>query len=87
MNEGKSKQANDPMEELVEFSVPFDPTGSSRDVLIAVNGETIRVKRGAAVRVKRKFVEAWNHANEQRVAAHQVMEQAQEGGQAPAMSM
>lgn len=85
MNENNKKL--DPMEELVEFSTPLDPTGTNQDVLLSVNGETIRVKRGATVKVKRKFAEVWRQAVEQRMAARQIMEKAQEGGKTPAMAM
>lgn len=69
----------DPMEELVDFTAPMDPAGEKRDVLISVNGETIRVQRGSTVRIKRKFLEVWENANKQAMAARAAMEKAQEG--------
>lgn len=69
----------DPMEELVDFTAPMDPTGEKRDVLISVNGETIRVQRGSTVRIKRKFLEVWDNAGKQALAARAAMEKAQEG--------
>lgn len=85
MSETKDKL--DPMEELVEFSAPLDPTGTNQDVLLSVNGETVRVKRGVTVTVKRKFVQVWDQSSAQRLAAHKIMEKAQEGAKAPAMAM
>ena len=74
MSETKAKTL-DP-EELVEFTAPMDPTGARQDILLSVNGETVRVKRGSTVQLKRKFLEVWNNAAEQTMAARAVMEQA-----------
>ena len=86
MSETKTKTAEtetkvlDP-EELVEFTAPMDPTGAKRDILLAVNGETVRIRRGTTVRVKRKFLEVWNNSNAQAMAARAAMEKAQNGAQ------
>ena len=85
MSETKNK-ALDP-EELVDFTAPMDFTGTKRDILLAVNGETVRVKRGSTVKLKRKFLEVWNNANAQALAARDAMERAQEGSRAPALEM
>ena len=77
MSETKNK-ALDP-EELVDFTAPMDPTGTKRDILLAVNGETVRIQRGATVRIKRKFLEVWNNAGAQAMAARAAMEKAQSG--------
>ena len=77
MSETKNK-ALDP-EELVDFTAPMDPTGAKRDILLAVNGETVRIKRGSTVRIKRKFLEVWDNAAAQTMAARAAMERAQEG--------
>lgn len=82
-----SEKKLDPMEELVDFTAPFDPADSRGDVLLAVNGETVRVKRGETVRLKRKFLEAWDNANAQRAEARRVMEMARQGGKTPLMEM
>lgn len=91
MSEKKTATAaqavTDPMEELVDFAAPYDPTGASRDVILAVNGELIRVKRGSTVQVKRKFLEVWTNANEQTMAAQTAMEKAREGGKAPTLEL
>ena len=83
----EKKNMNDPMEELVEFTAPYDPTGAQRDILLGVNGETIRVKRGSTVSVKRKFVQLWEDANAQSAAARMTMEKASQGGKAPLLEM
>lgn len=83
----KKGRATDPMEELVSFTAPIDPTGRERDIILGVNGETIRIRRGATVEVKRKFLEVWEHSNEQHQAAYETMEAAAKGGQAPILEM
>ncbi len=85
MSESKNK-ALDP-EELVEFAAPLDLTGSRRDILLAVNGETVRVRRGSTVRLKRKFLEVWENANAQAQAARDAMDEAQERGKAPGLEL
>ena len=77
MSESKNK-AMDP-EELVDFTAPMDPAGEKRDILLAVNGETVRIQRGSTVRVKRKFLEVWDNANAQAMAARAAMEKARSG--------
>ncbi len=84
MSENKKKL--DP-EELVEFTAPVDLTGTRRDILLSVNGETVRVKRGATVRLPRKFLEAWDNANAQAMAAQAAMELAQERSGVPASAL
>lgn len=83
----KKGTATDPMEELVSFTAPIDPTARERDILLSVNGETIRIKRGSTVEIKRKFLECWNNSVAQKNAAYAAMEQAMEGGKAPVLEM
>ncbi|MCD7927355.1 MAG: hypothetical protein LUF80_00595 [Oscillospiraceae bacterium] len=71
--EAVAETARDEMEELVSYSAPLDPKSTSRDILVAVNGETIRIKRGETVQIKRKFVEALNNADRQALAAYRAM--------------
>lgn len=82
-----SEKKIDPMEELVDFAAPYDPTGTQRDILLSVNGESVRVKRGSTVRLKRKFVQVWEDANAQSAAARMTMEKAREGGKTPILEM
>ncbi len=86
MSEKKTETVLDP-EELVDFTAPFDPTGERQDVLLGVNGQIIRVKRGTTVKIKRKFLEVWDNATRQSAEARAAMERAQEGGKAPAREM
>lgn len=87
MSETKSKtEVLDP-EELVDFTAPYDPTGAARDILLAVNGETLRVRRGETVRIKRKFVQVWDNANAQTACARMVMDKARQGGKTPLLEL
>lgn len=79
-------KAADP-EELVSFTAPIDPTGQQQDIILGVNGETIRIQRGATVEIKRKFVEVWENSTRQRSAAYRAMEAAAKGSQAPIAEM
>ncbi len=85
MSETKSKVL-DP-EELVDFTAPYDPTGAARDILLAVNGETVRVQRGTTVKLRRKFVQAWNDANAQTACARMTMDKARQGGKTPLLEL
>ncbi len=79
----KKPQSVDPMEELVDFTAPFDPTGERQDIILSVNGETKRVKRGETVQIKRKFLEVWNNAQQQTAEARKAMAAAVKAGQTP----
>ena len=59
----------DPMEELVEYTAPLLPHLKKRDILVGVNGELIRIKRGATVKIPRKHLEALQNAAAQEFAA------------------
>ena len=73
----KTEEIVDRGEEYVDFMIPR--TGPSDEAkVIGVNGEFIRVRPGVQVRVKRKFVEAWEHAQDQRNAAWQAQVKRQE---------
>ena len=66
----------DPGEEYVDFTIPYG--GENRPVFIGVNGDSIRVRPGETVTVKRKFVEAWRNAQAQERAAWQTQIHAQD---------
>ena len=52
-------------EELVEIKL-FKDTGKYKDdVFVAVNGESIAIKRGERVRIKRKFAEVLDNSEHQ----------------------
>ena len=70
--------APDPMEEYVDYTAPLgaDPE-HSRPIIVAVNGESIRIQRGETVSIKRKFVEVLRNAQAQEMAAYRARMQAQ----------
>lgn len=71
--------ATDPNEELVEYTAPLmGRTGDeSMDIVVGVNGETIRIMRGETVKIKRKFLLVLQNAEEQELAAYRTMNAAQ----------
>lgn len=70
--------APDPSEEYVLYTAPMgaDPEHSA-PIFVAVNGESIRIQRGATVSIKRKFAEALEHARDQELAAYRARMRAQ----------
>lgn len=67
------------MEEKVEYTAPILLQSDEQpDVVVGVNGELIRIKRGVPVRIKRKFLEALQNAADQRMAAFQYQSKAQQ---------
>ena len=58
-------------EELVEYTAPLsaDPA-HSQPITASVNGESIRIKRGATVKIKRKFLEVIQQGQAQELAAY-----------------
>lgn len=67
-------------EELVTYTAPLLPGGARQDITVAVNGELLQLKRGAAVEIKRKFWKVLQDAGRQSVAAYEYQDQAQEAG-------
>ena len=66
MAEKKTTEAAPDMEELVEYAAPLlTGTDAAPDIVVGVNGELIRIKRGETVRIKRKFVEVLRNAQAQ----------------------
>ena len=57
---------------------PLLGAANKKDVIVGVNGETIRIKRGVPVKIKRKFYKVLKQAAEQEYAAYLTMERAQE---------
>lgn len=76
----KAAQAAMDPEELVSYTAPIDPTGQKQDLLVGVNGEFIRIKRGEEVQIKRKFLEAIENANRQQYAAVVAQQRAEAEG-------
>lgn len=77
----------DPMEELVDYTAPLLPNLKKRDILVGVNGETLRIKRGVPVKIKRKFYEALQNAAQQEFAAMEARQEIQKQGEKPLASM
>ena len=65
----ETKTIEEIMEEYVEYEAPLTANPDERDILVSVNGETLRIKRGERVQIKRKFLEVLRQADEQRRAA------------------
>lgn len=74
MAEAKIKAA-DP-EELVDYSAPIIPGENRQDIFVAVNGESLVIKRGVNVKIKRKFYEVLMNAQAQEMSAYKAMENA-----------
>lgn len=74
-------------DEYVDYMAPLLPGKVQKDIFCAVNGETVLIKRGVPVKVKRKFVEALNNAAAQQYAAYQTMTDIRKQGDKPAGNM
>lgn len=70
----------DPNEELVDYMAPLVGSATRKDVVVGVNGELIRIKRGVRVKIKKKFYKVLQQAADQELAAYRTMERAQEQG-------
>lgn len=75
----KKTSVND---ELVEYTAPLLGK-DKKDVIVGVNGETIRIKRGVPVKIKRKFLKVLQQAAAQEYAAYMAMETARQNSQLP----
>ena len=69
-----------PNEELVDYMAPLMGSATRKDVVVGVNGELIRIKRGVRVKIKKKFYRVLQQAADQELAAYRTMERAQEQG-------
>lgn len=63
-------------EEVVTYTAPILYSDRDRDIVVGVNGELIRIKRGVPVEIQRKFLEVILASERQKNAAWQAMEQA-----------
>lgn len=64
------------MEELVEYTAPFIP-GNNMPITVGCNGTIIRIQRGVPVKIKQKYLEIIQHAQEQTVSAYRTQQAAQ----------
>ena len=76
-----AERSTDPGEELVDYSAPFLPGENRQDIFVAVNGESLVIKRGVNVKIKRKFYEVLMNAQAQELKAYQAMEAAKRQGE------
>ena len=72
------KKSANPNDEQVEYMAPLLGSPNKKDIVVSVNGETIRIKRGVPVQIKRKFLKVLQQAADQEIAAYKTMEQAQQ---------
>lgn len=70
-----------PGEELVEYFAPLLPGENRQDIFVAVNGESLVIKRGVKVRIKKKFYEVLMNAQKQEMEAFKAMENAKKQGE------
>jgi len=77
MPKTKATAITDPMEDFVDCTAPLLAGRARQDILLSVNGETVRIRRGETVRIKRKFLEVLENAQRQERAAHKAMALAQ----------
>ena len=75
----KEKTVAERMEEYVEFETPLTADPDARDILVSVNGETLRIRRGERVQIQRKFLEVLRNAESQRRAAVRYQRRQQRG--------
>lgn len=67
-------------EEMIDYQLPMVYTDRERDLVVGVNGELIRIKRGVPVRIKRKFVEVIEASERQKRSAYDAMKRAEDAG-------
>ena len=73
----ETKKVTDPNEELVEYTAPLMGHTDSRDIIVGVNGEIIRIMRGETVKIKRKFLLVLQNAEKQEMEAYKAQMAAQ----------
>lgn len=70
------KTQNTSGEELVDYFAPMLPGENRQDIFVAVNGESLVIKRGVNVKIKKKFFEVLQNAQAQELKAYEAMEAA-----------
>ena len=64
-------------EELVAYKAPL-LGGNKQDIIVGVNGEVLRIRRGATVMIPKKFVNVLNQAAAQETEAYLARKKVQE---------
>lgn len=64
-------------DDMVWYEAPLLPGMGNMDVVTAVNGKYIRLKRGERVQIHRKYVEALDNATRQQNEAYRAATEAQ----------
>lgn len=68
-------------DELVDYFAPVLHGENRQDIFVAVNGESLVIKRGVQVQIKRKFYEVLQNAQAQELCAYEAMETAKRQGE------
>lgn len=82
MTDPKPRTENTPdPEELVDYFAPVLHGENRQDIFVAVNGESLVIKRGVNVKIKRRFHEVLMNAQAQELRAYETMEAAKRQGE------
>ena len=76
----------DPNEE-VEYYAPLLQGRNQKDIIVIVNGDSLRLKRGMKHKIKRKFVEALDNANAQTMSIYNTIDETKRKGEKPLAEM
>ena len=87
VKEPETVEAKAYMEELVDYYAPLLPGQKKQDIVVGVNGETIRIQRGVQVKIKRKYYEILQDAARQEFAAMQARMELQKQSAKPLANM
>ena len=72
----------DPNEEI-EYFAQLLPGRNQKDIIVIVNGDSLRLKRGMKHKIKRKFVEALENANAQAMSIYNTIDETKKKGEKP----
>ena len=71
-------------EDVIEYiAPPVDADGCTDDLFVAVNGQTLLIRRGERVKIRRPFYEAIENAMAQEKSARAMMDSAKTAGGEP----
>lgn len=88
MSEKKDKTVTevklpDPNEEVAYTAHLIPGVKVQKPIVVGVNGEIIRIKRGETVKIKRKFVEVLDNANKQIMSTYNTINETKKQGDKP----